>query len=402
MIAEEPSELSWEAVKQVVDESGPAQRREVCLAFLKEHPRFGPALIFLGEALSDLSQYDEAEAAFQRALDHSPNEISHFAHRALGNLHKSLRDWPAAERFYQLAMVGREHDATDHIYLGACYARQGRFDEAEAQHRRGTECSEGCIDEAWLNLGLVLRAKCRYEEAAESFERALEIDPDYLAAAEALADVEKARVSLRRLGGRMSSKGLEVTWETVLEAIEFEEPAYLIEVCREHLRVRPEHGPTLHRLGDTLADLALHEEAEEALHRALARCPAEHAYQVHRSFGHLFKYQRRYSESEHHYRLALAVRGDGATDYIYLGECLALQGRHDEAEMVYRRGTECSEGFLDEAWLNLGLVLRAKQRYGEAADCFRTALKIDPDDVRATEALADVERTCEFLEGLEP
>jgi tetratricopeptide (TPR) repeat protein len=39
---------------------------------------------------------------------------------------------------------------------------------------------------------LVLRAQERYEEAAECFERALELDPKYAAAKKALRDVRRA------------------------------------------------------------------------------------------------------------------------------------------------------------------------------------------------------------------
>jgi tetratricopeptide (TPR) repeat protein len=62
--------------------------------------------------------------------------------------------------------------------------------DAAAVHRRATRCKEGCIDEAFLNLGFVLRALERYSEARKCFQRALEIDPKYKEAKEALADIE--------------------------------------------------------------------------------------------------------------------------------------------------------------------------------------------------------------------
>ena len=191
--AEDPSNLSWAAVKQAVAESGPAHQREVCLARLSEHPQCGPTLISLGNALADMGQYEEAEKLLQDALENCPERLSHLVQRALGELYKSQQRWVEAEHAFQAAMIGREDDATSYIYLGTCYALQGRLDEAEAQHRRGTECGEGCIDEAWLNLGLVLRARRRYEEAESCFEQALEMDPEYRAAARALADVKEAR-----------------------------------------------------------------------------------------------------------------------------------------------------------------------------------------------------------------
>ena len=54
---------------------------------------------------------------------------------------------------------------------------------------------------------------------------------------------------------------------------------------------------------------------------------------------------------------------------------------------------ECSEGhWIDEAYYNLGLVLRCQGRLSEAADCFRKALELSPTTYGvATEALQDVE-----------
>lgn len=78
------------------------------------------------------------------------------------------------------------------IYLGLTLALQGRLRDAERVHRSATQCLEGCIDEAFYNLGLVLRAQERYQEAAECFREAIRRDPKYRIARRALRDVELA------------------------------------------------------------------------------------------------------------------------------------------------------------------------------------------------------------------
>ena len=64
--------------------------------------------------------------------------------------------------------------------------------EAEHVHRKATICEKGCIDEAYHNLGLVLRGQGKLEEALQCFEKAIAIDPDYKEAKHALADVKAA------------------------------------------------------------------------------------------------------------------------------------------------------------------------------------------------------------------
>ena len=77
------------------------------------------------------------------------------------------------------------------ILLGACLARNGKHEEALAIHRHATEL-EGDPDEAFLNIGLILRAQGKLVDAAEAFENALKLCPDYPAASAALEDVRAA------------------------------------------------------------------------------------------------------------------------------------------------------------------------------------------------------------------
>lgn len=77
------------------------------------------------------------------------------------------------------------------IRLGACLARNGKHEEALAIHRHATEL-EGDPDEAFLNIGLILRAQGKFEDAAEAFESALRLCPDYPTASKALEDTRAA------------------------------------------------------------------------------------------------------------------------------------------------------------------------------------------------------------------
>ena len=86
------------------------------------------------------------------------------------------------------------------MFIGAILAIQGRLEEALEVHREGTRCVGECVDEAWGNIGLILRAFERYDEAVEAFERAIELDPDYDLAKKELADCREALELQRTLG----------------------------------------------------------------------------------------------------------------------------------------------------------------------------------------------------------
>lgn len=166
--------------------------------FLKEFPEGGPAWKILGSALIDLARYPEAELALKKALSLCPPEKLWIPLTEMGHLCKARGDYNSAAAWYSQAIEAVPREASGHIYLGGVLAKSGRLREAEAAHRAATRCIEGCRDEAFLNLGLVLRAQERYEEAAECFERALELDPKYAAAKRALRDVRAATKHLAR------------------------------------------------------------------------------------------------------------------------------------------------------------------------------------------------------------
>jgi len=80
---------------------------------------------------------------------------------------------------------------------------------------------------------------------------------------------------------------------------------------------------------------------------------------------------------------------DSSHGYIYLGCCLARQGRLVEAEDAFRRGTDCV-GCPEEAFMNLGRVLCGQGRFAEAKEAFESALATDENYEEAANSLEDV------------
>ncbi len=71
-------------------------------------------------------------------------------------------------------------------------ARQGKFSEAKIFHSKAVKVDRSKADEAYYNLGLILRAEDKYNEARISFENAIEIDANYKKAKKALKDINEA------------------------------------------------------------------------------------------------------------------------------------------------------------------------------------------------------------------
>lgn len=175
-----------------VAEELPASQILLLQSFVRDYPDSSGAWRRLGQTLVDVSRFDEAFQALETARSLAEPGYLVFVYCALGNLFREKGDDGAAERWYREAITHRPDDTQGYIHLGGFYARRGRLAEAEAIHRRGTLCKKGCIDEAYLNLGFVLRAQKRFEEALACFQRAFEIDPQYKVARLAIRDVKRA------------------------------------------------------------------------------------------------------------------------------------------------------------------------------------------------------------------
>lgn len=158
---------------------------------LQSYPDHGPAWAILGNNLTSIGHYAEAEAALHKSLELCPPKRSDVPLVLLGHLFRESGNYELAIDWYRKAVAAGPHDAGNYIYLGAMLAKAGRFEEAESAHRQATQCSEGCIDEAHLNLGFVLRSQGRFQEAAECFKMAIQLDPSYEEATAALKDVEQ-------------------------------------------------------------------------------------------------------------------------------------------------------------------------------------------------------------------
>jgi tetratricopeptide (TPR) repeat protein len=140
--------------------------------------------------LISLAQYSAARAALDHAQSIVPKERLHLVLAQRGHLKQAEGDFIGAEQIFLKVHELQPDDATYLIYAGSAAFRSGDIHRAEALARRATTCAEGCLEEAWFNLGGYLLSARRYQEAADCYRRAIELDPTYEIAKVRLHDVE--------------------------------------------------------------------------------------------------------------------------------------------------------------------------------------------------------------------
>jgi tetratricopeptide (TPR) repeat protein len=206
----------------------------------------------------------------------------------------------------------------------------------------------------------------------------------------------------------------EEPWPSMADIDDAEErqhDATAVHLCREYLKREPECGLVWLKLGGLLHQIARYDESRAALEMAIQHASyysetpglekfvrAVSLYEM----GNLYRAWGKYEEAAAWYRCGIELQPDRANGYTSLGEVLAQAGDLEAAEAPLRKATQCKRGFIDEAYLNLGLVLRSQGRFTEAAECLRKALELDPDGDAAggtRAALEDVERIIRLIPG---
>ena len=112
--------------------------------------------------------------------------------RANGHLFEAKGELKQAAFWYRKALGRNPKDATWHIFLASNAFKRGLLKQAERYYRRALKCSEGCLEEAYFNLGGILLGRRNYSEAIKCYEEALKIDLKYKIAKERLDDAKLA------------------------------------------------------------------------------------------------------------------------------------------------------------------------------------------------------------------
>lgn len=168
-------------------------------AHLQLYPEEIGVRVHLARALTRLSRFEEANSALDEAFAKaSEREIAAwnkvvFTQR--GHLEQRRGDYPQAEHWFARAIEVAPQQTYNHVFLGVLVFQLGEIKRAEEIYRNAIKVCRpedgDALDEIYANLGGVLVAQERYEEAVECFERTLQIDPNYEFAKIRLKDARK-------------------------------------------------------------------------------------------------------------------------------------------------------------------------------------------------------------------
>jgi protein O-GlcNAc transferase len=261
-----------------------------------------------------------------------------------------------AERIYmQILRAQPRHADTLHL-LGVLSFQLGRNDAA-ADFIANAIAENDRVSSFHNNLGNVLRALGRLEQAEKSYEKALALKQDSVDALYNLALTQQDR-------GKLDEAAT----------------AYGRVIAR-----KPDHEAAHSNLGNILHVQGELDGAAACYERALRSRPD--FLPAHLNQGNVLKAQGKLDEAILSYRRVLALAPDYAEAHNNLGIVLMGAGKLDEAVESYRRALSLKPGYA-ESYRNLGNALKEQGKMHEAADCYRRALSIEPNDAETRLGLA--------------
>ena len=292
---------------------------------LRIAPRVARYHYVRGLILTAMRRINDAIGAYRSVLDIEPDHVD--ALNNLANCHRENGENGAAEVFYRRALaLGRDANALTN--LGTLLQASGRheeaFDHLDEAVRVAPE-SVACL----LNLGVALNEKRNFARAEAVMTRALELDPQFPEAAYNLANTLQTQ-------GRLAEALTLYQRELALNPAHADAHNNLGNVCKElaeyesaakafdtAIRLRPDFIAAYNNSANLLRTLGRMDDAEARLGRALAIDPVSSV--THNNLGNILKDTGRLDDGIASYRLALAADPDNAVAHSNLVYALVFQ-----------------------------------------------------------------------------
>ena len=292
-------------------------------------------------------------------------------------------DFPSAIDAYQQVLQLQPDNLGALANLASALKQAGRPDEALVRYQQALAIDQ-TLPQLWFNFANLLQAQNRPEEAERAFRQALAADPAMyvahfnlarlLQAQKRLADAEPHYREAVRLQPDFA-RGYS-NLGNLLRARGQAEAA--VEQHRIAVRLAPQQAGYWLNLGNALMDAKACREAAEAFHRALDLAPGRSAVRV--NFGNALAAAGDKLAAEQCYRTVLAAEPDSLPATLALARFLADDDRAGEAEQLLQEG-EPRHPEAAELPRLLGEIHYHGKRYRQAIECWRRALKIEPECV---------------------
>jgi len=351
----------WDEAERRVERAHEAYERgrwEEALRELKAaiaiNPYNGAWYFNLGLTLDMMERFDEAIAAYHRALEMDPDDVELL--NALGQ--DCVRAGNFDEAITRFNRIEQINPAFEPAYCNRilAYSEKGEHEVADQMFYLARQYKEKC-PQCFYNIGGSLMSRGLFDRALWCWQQVLELEPEH-----------------PRVHARMA----EAFWAKGLlgEARQH----YL-----EELRSDPGDLDTMLNLGELLVEMGQTNAAAEKFRQVLELQPDESTAHFH--LGQLATGEGDLVLAVQQFRRVLRI--DAAYPGAHLKMAQIYHRQADGAEALYHANCELAQQQLDEGTLvELGNLLMDLNQLGSAETAFRRVLDANPQNIAARHNLA--------------
>lgn len=319
----------------------------------------------LGLAYTGLEKFEDAIAAYQRAIAYRPDWA--YSHAALGNAYANTHRYAEAMDAYKLAVALDPSDEMIHHQLGNVYSKRGESAAAMRQQQQAIAIAPE-FAAAHYQLGLLYAQEKRWDEAIVSYRAAYAHDATLV---EVLYNLAQAYL---RIGDPVAAREQMTLFEKQKATLT---PLYQLRGALQRTQDTTERAQILANIGRLYLKNGLYEKAVWEYQKALGM----DAYLVaaYNGMGIAYTMLERYPEAVAAQQKALQLQPDFAKAHAGLGLAYFMQNKAEFALEHYRHAVAVEPEFLD-AHLKIGIILLNQKHYAEAVDVYKTSLALALDN----------------------
>lgn len=264
--------LAYQALHQIA-------LAETCFeAARRNAPGYGQAQLNFAISFEGENRLNEAVEACKRGLVLYPCDLDLL--RKLADLHARNSDWPEALQIWKQILAIKPNCASSSFVFGETCYRAGELELAESAFQRAVELQPDFLN-ARLNLGLILQKTGKTEAALECFLKASALNPGNSEIHKGLGDLYR---ELKRWPDAVSSWQIAVdlhpnyadAWQNLGLGLECQDRLDEALACHERVvQIRQNDPNALRYLGMACQDLGRLEDARTCYRKALELAPKD-------------------------------------------------------------------------------------------------------------------------------